>query len=65
MKSPNLKERQFDMLMYEVGISEHYFKCNDRIEEAQDLVRKVFGPNKKATEAKLNEIKEVKNWRKC
>ncbi|PEU27840.1 hypothetical protein [Bacillus wiedmannii] len=64
MKSPNLKERQFDMLMYEVGIYEHYFKCNDRIEEAQDLVRQVFGPNKKATEAKLNEIKEVKKLAK-
>ncbi|MGH0564431.1 hypothetical protein ACQVQF_09935 [Bacillus cereus] len=58
-KSPNRKKRQFDMLMYEVGVYEHYFKCNDRIEEAQALVRQVFGPNKKATEAKLNEIKKV------
>ncbi|MFJ8238941.1 hypothetical protein [Bacillus tropicus] len=59
MKSPNRKKRQFDMLMYEVWVYEHYFNCYNRIGEAQDLVRQVFGPNKKATEAKLNEIKKV------
>lgn len=47
------------MLMYEVWVYEHYFNCYNRIGEAQDLVRQVFGPNKKATEAKLNEIKKV------
>ncbi|PEW48956.1 hypothetical protein CN431_08505 [Bacillus cereus] len=59
MKSPNRRKRQFDMLMNEMWVYVYYFDCNNRIEEAHDLVTQVFGPNKKAMDAKLNEIKKV------
>ncbi|MDZ4496907.1 hypothetical protein [Bacillus cereus] len=58
-KSPNRRKRQFDMLMHEMWVYMFYFNNYNRIEEAHDLVTQVFGPNKKAMDAKLSEIKKV------
>ncbi|PFF30661.1 hypothetical protein CN327_22815 [Bacillus cereus] len=58
-KSPNRRKRQFDMMMYEMWIYMYYFNNYDRFGEVRDLVRQVFGPDKKAMEAELNEIKKV------
>ncbi|HHL0971424.1 TPA: hypothetical protein ACQUHP_002977 [Bacillus cereus] len=58
-KSPNRRKRQFDMMMYEMWVYMYYFNNYDRFGEVRDLVRQVFGPDKKAMKAELNEIKKV------
>ncbi|MDM5197585.1 hypothetical protein QUF79_06090 [Fictibacillus enclensis] len=55
----NRRKRQFNMLMHEMWTYAFYFDCSDRFEEVRELVRKVFGSNKKAEDAKLNEIRKV------
>ncbi|PFI36187.1 hypothetical protein CN996_19235 [Bacillus cereus] len=59
MKSPNRRKRQFDMMMYEMWVYMYYFNNYDRFGEVRDLVRQVFGPDKKAMKAELNEINKV------
>ena len=59
MKPLKRRKRQFDMLMNEMWDYALYFKNRNRTEEVHDLVRQVFGPNKKAMDANLNEIRKV------
>ncbi|AXN39615.1 hypothetical protein [Peribacillus butanolivorans] len=58
-KRLNRRKRQFDTLMYEMWTYVFYFDTENRMEEVYKLTRQVFGPNKKAMDAKLNEIKKV------
>ncbi|MGI1801833.1 hypothetical protein ACRPLQ_25450 [Priestia sp. TRN 1309] len=59
MKPLNRRKRQFDMLINEMRDYAHYFEVRNRVEEVHDLVRQVFGPNKMALDAKVNEIRKV------
>ncbi|PDX99378.1 hypothetical protein COM13_12940 [Bacillus pseudomycoides] len=58
-KSLRRRKNQFNMIMKEMRTYAFYFDTHKRIEEVHDLVRQVFGPNKRATDAKLNEIRKV------